>query len=74
MKKFPVCLFITLNLTMHHELGSLFFFHFSQRDDSIFFSEQTLGQLSHDGFHTRTFFWAGLDRANVYYNKIVSST
>ena len=42
---------------MHHELGSLFFF--SQRDDSIF-SEQTLGQLSHDGFHTRTLFWAGL--------------
>ena len=44
---------------MHHELGSLFF-HFSQRDDYSIFSEQTLGQLSHDGFHTRTLFWAGL--------------
>ena len=73
MKKFPVCLFITLNLTMHHELGSLFFFIF-RKETIQYFSEQTLGQLSHDGFHTRTFFWAGLDRANVYYNKIVSST
>ena len=40
---------------MHHELGSLFNSSFTQGKKLFRFFKQTLGQLSHDRFHTRTF-------------------